>query len=224
LKYEVFALGVGQVTLLKPEEMPNTLPMWRSENYEDRRTPLTGIPSSRDAGDIEASRPQPVYGNFNNVIVFNRKVNSFTTVFNQRIAISQFQTGWRTPQEILIVHGTDTDSNHDGELSAGDIQTLFVYTISDKQLHRVSVAGMSVEALVDVPSLDYLIVQYHVDHNHDGEIGSTHSGTGPEPAVLLRVDLKTFEATSFVPEEITRRLQTVLQQPAPPSTPDPVKP
>src|SRR5262249_38193299 len=147
-------------------------------------SPLTTVESQqiKEAAELEASRPYPVYGDFNNILIFNRKENSFTTIFNQRIAISEFQMGWRTAQDMLIITASDADSDHNGELGYGDLRSIFIYTFADKQMHQISTPGMSAGDVIDIPNADYLIIRYDVDRNHDGKIGTAYSETGAEPS------------------------------------------
>jgi hypothetical protein len=216
-KYQLYAMGVGQVTLIKPEKSPNAKVRVTGSRIPRRdyssNSPLTTVTGQqvKDSNDVEATRPYQVYGQFNNVLIFDRKADGFTSVFDKRMAISRFQTGWRTPQDILIVIGTDTDSNHDGNITSADLESVYIYSFADKQVHRIDAPGMSAESIVDMPNANYLIVQYRVDRNHDGEIGSSYSETGQEPAAFMRIDLKTYEARPFVPLEMVDKLQKTLE-------------
>jgi hypothetical protein len=200
---DVFAIGVSQVTLRKPEVIAGR-PQFRPRAME------TVI-------DTSGTFPTPpVTGDFNNVLIFDRRTGQFTKVFNARAAISRFQYGWRTTPEVLVLFGTDTDANRDGLLDANDRESAYVYSLADKRLHKIDVPNVDFYELIAIPDVDYVVVRGVVER----EPSSKEPALERSPTTLIRIDLKTFAATPFVPPEIAAQLQSTLDA-APTAAPPP---
>lgn len=204
---ELFAIGVGQVNLPEPENIPGV-------TVTGSRQPRNEYTSSSPVAVVDQdgeTAPYPIYGQFNNIVLFEKKKDAFTTVFRKRAAISSFQAGWRTSRPLLAIFAAEADSDGDGVLSGNDMAVLYVYTLDDKALHRVSLENMYADKIIGVPNADYLLVQYRVDRNKDGEIQGSRGRDEEEPTTIMRVDLKTFAATPFVPGHVAANLQRILE-------------
>lgn len=205
-RYDIYVIGVGQMTLNVPEEIG--------------RVVVTGSrpPPPHSIQDIDAVPTQPITGQFNNVLIFDRRTSEMTRLFETRLAISQFQYGWRTKPEVLVIFATDRDTNKDGKLGSGDLEDVYVYTFNDRKVHRVRMPASSSIEIMDLPDVDYVVVRARVDHDRDGDASEYKGGdymTRVSPNALFRVDLKTFTVTPFVPEKTLQELQTTLDGPKP---------
>ena len=215
-RYNIYAIGVGQITLNEPES-----------NEKVEKVVVTGsrIPDPRKQPDANTLPTSPISGKFNNVLIFDRRDGTFTKLFDKRLAVSSFQYGWRTTPEVLIIFATERDTDKDGALDDDDLQDIYIYTFADKKMHKVDTAGIKPTEILDIPDLDYVVVKARRDRNNDGETVAYNSYSKqkrePEPAVLVRVDLKTFAASSFVPENMMQDLQKTLDGPKSPAATPP---
>jgi hypothetical protein len=215
-RYDIYAIGVGQLTLNEPEEVEKVV--------------VTGsrLPDPRTLPNADTLPTYPISGQFNNVLIFDRRTGIFTKLFDRRLAVSQFQYGWRTKPEVLIIFATQRDSNKNGKLDDADLQDIYVYTFADKQMHKVDVPNINPSEILDIPDADYVVVKAVHDRDGDGTAGRHRpydkEEVKPDPTVLLRVDLKTFTASSFVPEDMLRELQATLDGPKPSAARQPPKP
>jgi hypothetical protein len=214
---ELFAIGVGQVNLPEPENIPGVTVTGsrQSRNEYTSSSPVTVVDQDGE------SAPYPIHGQFNNIVLFEKKKDAFTTVFEKRTAISSFQAGWRTSRRLLAIFAAEADSDGDGVLSSNDIAVLYVFTLDDKTLHRVSLENTHADRIIGVPNADYLLVQCRVDRNKDGEIQGSRGRDEEEPTTIMRVDLKTFAVTPFVPSDVAGNLQRILEGRAEPAGPQP---
>jgi hypothetical protein len=213
-RYDIFAIGVGQITLDKPES-----------NDEVEKVTVTGtrLPDPAKLPDASTLPTSPISGRFNNVLIFDRRDGKFIKLFDRRLAISEFQYGWRTTPEVLVIFANERDTNKDGKLSSVDMQDIYVFTFADKKMHKVEVAGVTPIELMAIPDVDYVVVKARRDRNNDGRAYSGDSypkeDLEPEPTVLIRIDLKTMKASSFVPDDMLENLQRTLDGSKLPSTP-----
>ncbi len=203
-RYDIYAIGVGQITLNEPES-----------NEEVEKVTVTGtrIPT-KDLPDASTLPTNPITGRFNNVLIFDRRDGKFMKLFDRRLAISEFQYGWRTTPEVLVIFANERDTNKDGKLSSVDLQDIFVFTFADKKMHKIDAAGLDPLELMTIPDVDYIVVKARRDRNKDGRAYGGDSypkeNLEPEPTVLLRIDLKTMKASSFVPDDMLENLQRTL--------------
>lgn len=206
-RYDIYAIGVGQITLGDPES-----------NARTEKVVVTGsripVPPTADAGALPTA---PITGQFNNILIFDRRAGSFTKLFDKRVAVSEFQYGWRTKTEVLIAFVTESDSDGDGKLGDGDLQDIYVYAFADKKLHKIAAKGIKPEEIMDIPDVDYVVVKARRDRDGDGQAGRSYSSKA-DPSVLIRIDLKTMAASSFVPEDLIDDLQRTLDGSKPPAT------
>jgi len=217
-RYDIYAIGVGQLTLNEPES-----------DRSVEKVVVTGsrIPAREEDLPAAASLPtSPISGKFNNVLIFDRRDGHFTKLFDKRLAVSAFQYGWRTTPEVLIIFSNERDTNKDGKLSGADLQEIYVFTFADKKMHKIDVAGINPQEIMAIPDVDYVVVKALRDRNDDGQTYTNNSyprkDLEPEPSVLIRIDLKTMKASSFVPEGMLQELQKTLdgpKSPPPPPTP-----
>jgi hypothetical protein len=212
-RYDIYAIGVGQLTLNEPEA-----------NSKTEKVVVTGsrIPvREEDMPDAGSLPTNPINGRFNNVLIFDRRDGHFLKLFDKRLAISAFQYGWRTKPEVLIIFANEHDTNKDGKLDADDLQDIYVFTFADKQMHKIDAAGINPQEIMAIPDVDYVVVKARRDRNNDGQTYSANSypkkDLEPEPSVLVRIDLKTMKASSFVPEDMLQELQKTLDGSKPPA-------
>jgi hypothetical protein len=207
--FDIFAIGVGQITLSDPEDTSKV-----------EKVTVTGsrAPDPRDLPSADALPTYPLVGQFNNILLFDRRTKIMSKLFDQRLSISAFQYGWRTTPEVLIIFATDKDSNHDGKIDDNDMHDVYVYVFADHKMHKIEMPNASPKEIMDVPDADYLVVKAIVDHNKDGATSeyATYGQSQEDPATLIRIDLKTFTAAPFVAPDMLKDLQNTLDGPKPP--------
>ena len=217
-RYSLYAIPITQLSLKKPEFIPNG-------NAEGLLNDLPQLVP----GETFSSPPSANSGKYSNIRLFDRKLGTFQKLFDKRVSISQFQRGWNTKPGVLVIFAADRDGDANGTMDDDDVHDIYVLTLADRVLHKVSGTSMNPVSVMEIPSVDYLIVKAKVDRDRDGYAPRSAYGDEAEiePDRLFRVDLKTFTATPFVPEamvdELQRTLDAVPEKPATPPSPEPAK-
>ncbi|MCE9523273.1 MAG: hypothetical protein K8S25_12680 [Alphaproteobacteria bacterium] len=168
--------------------------------------------------------PYPVSGKYSNILLFDRRTGAFQKLFDGRVSISQFQRGWNTKPEVLVIFAADRDSDGNGTMDDNDLHDVYIMTLSDRALHKVANMSTNPSELIQIPNVDYIVVKAKIDHDRDGRAPqySYDEDAKPEPDMLFRIDLKSFTAAPFVPDAMVQDLQKTLDaapdKPALPTT------
>lgn len=193
--YDLYAIGVGQTTL--PGERPQTMGL------------LGGGPPIRP--DLRYASSSPITGAFNNILLFDTKSGAIVPVFSTRVGISSFKYIAGPDFETLIVFATERDSDKDGRLTDVDIQTVYVYGLKDRTLHAVPGLSGNPTDVDDVAGQAYAIVRATQDDNGDGRADPyAYTEGAPEPNLLFRLDLRTYQASPLVAKDMLLTLQRTL--------------
>jgi hypothetical protein len=197
-EYTLYAIGVGQTTL------PN-----------ERQSGVFNLVGGSDPAqrtDLRYASSSPVTGAFNNVLLFEPKTGEIVAVFASRVGISSFKYLAGPDYEVLVIFATDKDTDKDGRLSDGDLQSAYVYSIKDRRLHAANgFSGNPVDVIV-VPGHDFTIIRATQDDNGDGHADSLAYYQGvPEPDLLFKLNLRTYEAAPLVSQQMLHTLQATLE-------------
>ena len=192
-RYEIFAIPVEQISLDQPEKVGRT-GAWRPENYP------------------YSVAPHATSGRYSNILLFDRETGNFQKLFDARVSISQFQRGWNTKPEVLVIFAAEKDTDRSGTMDDDDMHDVYIVTLADRVMHRVTGLAANPIDIVEIPGVAYLVVRAKVDRNEDGRAPAYGYGEDevPEPDMLFRIDLKTFVATPFVPDALLSDLQQTL--------------
>lgn len=211
-QFDLYALGVGQVTLKDPEDIPD-----HKVTVSGASTPRKEFTSNSPVAVVSGPdcASYPISGRFNNIVLFDKKKELFLTVFDKRVSISSFLGACRTTRPVIWIRAVEEDTDGDGKLDGNDIEALYIYALDDRSLHRVALPHLEVEEIWTVPDVNYLLVKCRVDRNKDGEFDRGYGDEEEEPTTIMRIDLKTFEARPFVPADVASNLQRILEGRAP---------
>lgn len=217
-RYDLYAIPVGQISLDSAEAIEKVVVTGTSSRFR---------PENVEGSRYAAAPPYATSGKYSNILLFDLKTGKFQKLFDGRVSISQYQRGWNTKPEILVVFAADRDSDANGTMDDNDLHDVYILTLSDKVLHKVANMSTNPSELINVPNVDYIIVKAKIDHDRDGHAPQFGYGPyddngqqNPEPDMLFRIDLKTFIATPFVPEPLVQELQKTLDA-VPEKTPSP---
>lgn len=201
----LYVIGVGQYTLGEPEQIEVS----RYSPQGSYRGFNGGLLDGRYRDDFVSNKS--LIGPFNNLLIFDKRMGSTEKVFNTRISISQVTIADLTNPPVLAIFAASADSNRDGLVDDDDLQDLYIYATADHILHKVAALDASPESVIDIPGVNYLVIQAAADKNRDGKITSRTDGDVEiEPRFLYRVDLHTFEAVPLLPAELVKTLQKTI--------------
>jgi len=146
------------------------------------------------------------YGNYNNVLVFDEKTNSVKKLFAQRVNFSGIQTEYFEDETFLLIEVASKDTYKDGVINLQDLKSLFIYSLTTRQLKQVSQAQMDIEDYKFVNDSKDLIIRFGIDKNKDGKYDEFR-----EPVIIKKYNFGTAALTDIISPELHMELQRTLE-------------
>jgi hypothetical protein len=211
-QYDLYAIGVGQTTL---EEPTNPSGMFN----------MTGSAAPPSTSRLQYASPQPVTGQFNNLLIFEPNSGETTKVFSSRLAVSSFTYLAGPAYEVVAIFASARDSDKDGRLTNYDLQNLYLFNLTTSTLHKVeSIPGNPIE-ISNIAQQSYAVVRAVQDADKNGSApGVAYTDAAAEQSLLFRVDLRTYLATPLVPVTTLKSLQQTLDTISSPKAAAPAQP
>lgn len=145
-------------------------------------------------------------GSYNNIIVFDERSGSKTAIFKEKIHISYFQNELISSKfKILTIKGARQDTNKDGKLNADDLESFFVYNLSDQTLKEYGEEGMGLSDYQILFESNKIALSFIKDLNKSGEIDFTE-----EPQLLKILDLDTGLLQDFADDQMLKLLNQTI--------------
>lgn len=164
------------------------------------------------SGEFIPYPPEAMTGEFNNVILFDRKADTLDVIFDKRVLIYSAESEWSKQPRYIILFGAIEDTNGDDQLTEDDARGVYYYDIRSKVLKSVQLQDAKPVGVVSLYQSDYFLVRTIIDHDKDKKFRESWEDTGRnDPERVLRVDFETGEVSDFIPENIRMELQKRLQ-------------
>lgn len=187
----IYIIPVSHKTLGEKEDISGLLSISKSSsNYEQSDSRY----SSRH------------YGAFNNLIVYNPKDGTNKKLFNERVNFNLIKTEYFDDDILLLMSVSEKDTYKDGVINLLDFKSLYIYSLSKKELKKVDVEGMDVFNFKFLNNTKSLAILIGVDKNKDGQFEEYN-----EPTLIKRYDFDTGKLTDVVDEKINSELQKTLE-------------
>jgi len=74
---------------------------------------------------------------YNNIVVYYGKLDSTVIVFKNRLSLGDYMVTQQGSHKFLLATGCDTDTNKDNFLNSKDLQKLYAYDLSAKNLNKL---------------------------------------------------------------------------------------
>lgn len=199
-QFDLYAIGVGQTTL--PADKIKPVGMFQN---------MGGFPSTAGPGtSLGYLSSSPVTGRFSNVLLFVAKTGEVTKVFSSRVGVSSFRFVSSAGVEVLIAVASERDTDKDGTLSDADVQDIYIFSLKDRALHRVTGLGGNPVEIGVLDGQPYVVARVVLDDNNDGMFDETGYELAPDSSRLFRVDLLTYQASPLVSDGVIDQLQRTL--------------
>lgn len=145
-------------------------------------------------------------GSYNNIIVFDEKSGAKTVVFKEKIHISHFENQFINGSiQILAIKGARQDTNKDGKLNASDLESFFVYNLSDQTLKEYGEKDFGLSDYQLLFQSNKIALSFIKDLNRSGEIDYSE-----EPQLLKVLNLDTGALEDFVDAETLEELNRTI--------------
>lgn len=187
----IYYIPVSQKTLRNPEYIPE---------YE----------SDRGLLNMYESKSKDEWYNYgetnNNLLIYDQKNNEVKKVFDERIFIGAIHTYYFEDDIILTCRGVTKDTDKDGIINLDDLNTLYIYSVTQKKLQKVFIANTDITAYKLIPGKKVLHIGFGLDRDGDGKFSSYS-----EPQVIKEYNIATNELRNIINKEMDISIQKLIE-------------
>lgn len=188
------------------------IPVSHKTLKEEEDIDISGLLSARSAAygsykeDYGERYSRNIYGDYNNLIVYNKKENTTHKLLNNRANFKDFREEHFNDDILLLFKVAEKDSYKDGVINLNDFKSLYIYSFENKKLDKVSLENMDVVDYNFFYETKELIVRFGVDKNDDGQYTRYN-----EPAIIKKYNLETGVLTDIIDPTLNDELQKTLE-------------
>ncbi|WNH10868.1 hypothetical protein [Thalassobellus suaedae] len=165
---------------------------------------INKVSSSYEPSDTRYSRQY--YGAFNNLIIYNPTNGMNKKLFGKRVNFNLIETEYFEDDILLLMNVSEKDTYKDGVINLKDFKSLYIYSLTKRELKKVGLEGMDVFNFKFLNNEKNLTIQFGVDKNNDGQFEEYN-----EPTLIKKYDFESGKLTDIVDEKINTELQNTLE-------------
>ncbi len=147
-----------------------------------------------------------IYGEFNNVIVYNPTKNTNKKLFDNRVNFQKIKTEYFENEILVLINASEKDTFKDGVINLKDFSSLYIYSFKEKEFRRIGIAGMDVYNYKFINNSKDLIIEFGIDKNKDGSYDNYN-----EPTIIKKYDFKKKQLIEIINSKINSELQKTLE-------------
>lgn len=174
-----------------------------SENIDEK---TLGLMDSRSSSEEDKRYSGQYYGDFNNLVIYDYKNSNIEKLFNDRINFDNIQTEYFKDDILVIFKATTKDTYKDGVINQLDYKTLFIYSMKNKNLKKITIENSDVSEINFVGNSKDLLIKFGLDHNKDGKFDEYS-----EPSLIKKYDYVNGKLIDIVSQEVNAELQMNLE-------------
>jgi len=175
------------------------------EHYDEETEALEYLDVFEDSYSLRKYPSKRFYGTFINLLEYDYKNSTTKKICNERI-IGTDMSFENFKDEILIVFKAATkDTDGDGKVTPGDINLLFMYSLKDKQLHKIEYKNTTVESFEYIENTKDLLITFGVDRNNN-KIFEQYI----EPTIIMKYDYKNSSLVTIVDKALEVEIQKIV--------------
>lgn len=186
----IFIIPIGQIN-------------YRNKKYNVSESGLNFTESSYD----KAYEYSNFHGLFNNFVLIDYSRNIKTTIFKQKVALTEWAILKINNERLILFKGINKDNNKDGVLNEDDFQSLFVYNLNSMLLKEFSFKNQTVLEFKPLKLTSKVYVRTGKDLNNDNKYNYNS-----EPKDLYIYDAETGESEVLVPQNIKTEIHNILNK------------
>ena len=149
---------------------------------------------------------QKYYGDFNNLLIYDYKNHNINKLFEDRVNFESIQTEYFSDEILILFKASTKDTYKDGIINQLDHKTLFIYSLTTKDLKEIKLENADISEVDFVESSKDLILKFGIDHNKDGKFDEYS-----EPTVIKKYDYENGELIDIISQDINIELQKKLE-------------
>jgi hypothetical protein len=142
---------------------------------------------------------------YNNFVLIDYTRNIQQELFTTKVALTEWSYLQIDSTQLIVIQGTDMDTNEDGVLNANDLQCLFVFDLGTLEKKVLRFENETVEEFKPLRLTSKIYVRTGKDVNMDNKFDAQR-----EPTDLYFYDVQTGNYESLVPEAVKERLVNIL--------------
>lgn len=147
-----------------------------------------------------------IYGEFNNVIVYEANSGINRKLFDKRINFDKIKTEYFKNEIIILIKASEKDTFKDGVINLKDFSSLYIYSLNEKKMRKIGIEGMDVYSFNFINKSKDLIVEFGIDKNKDGSFENYN-----EPIIIKKYDFKNDKLIEIIDSKINSELQKTLE-------------
>ncbi|MFC4635939.1 hypothetical protein ACFO3O_18655 [Dokdonia ponticola] len=156
--------------------------------------------------DFERRYSKYVYGDYNNLIVYNKKENTTQKLLNDRANFKDYREEYFNDDILLLFKVAEKDTYKDGVINLNDFKSLCIYSFEKEKLEKITLENMDVVDYQFFYGTKELIVRFGVDKNNDGRYTEFN-----EPSIIKKYNLDTQKLTDIIDPTLNNELQKTLE-------------
>lgn len=142
----------------------------------------------------------------NNLLLHFGRTNELVSVFDDRIGITAFNAELISGEMWIFITATNFDSNRDGMLNTQDMQDLYVYRVSKRQLMQFPQEQGTFLGRLLTHDASSVYLRYGIDRDDNGWYDHSR-----EPKYIFLANLLNGDCQPLVPQELADELQRRLE-------------
>lgn len=143
--------------------------------------------------------------NYNNLLIWDKKSNGISTLFEYRVSINDFQLIKANEKLFVLITLTKEDTNKDGFLNDKDLEQVFIYSSNEDSLIEINSTNRDFLDFTKTYPDEEIILLYGIDKNEDGVYQRNK-----EPSFFYELDLLNGKTELLVNKETLLELQRKL--------------
>ncbi len=147
------------------------------------------------------------YGSFNNLIVYDYKNNQSQKVSEYRLYGSDLTFHYFDDEILLVFTGAEKDTNKDHKVNDNDFNSLFVYSLKNKELKKISLDKATVVSYEFVENQKDILVNFGYDRNQNQLFESAF-----EPNFIRKYTYNTSTLELIISEELEVSIQKIIDK------------
>ena len=132
--------------------------------------------------------------------------NTSVTLFEERINFNEIRTERIENELIVLFSAALKDTYKDGVINLNDLKSLFIYSLTDKSLRKISEDNLDVQHFDFEMNNKDLIIRFGIDYDNDGKYNSY-----TEPSIIKKYDYKNDKLIDVVDQKTNKELQHLLE-------------
>jgi hypothetical protein len=150
-------------------------------------------------------RSRSFYGSFINLLEYDYKNNTTRKICNERIVGNDMSFQNFSDEILVVFKASSKDSDGDGKVTTYDFNSLFIYSLRDKNLRKIEYPNSTVESYENIGNTKDLLITFGYDRNNDKVIDETI-----EPTFIMKYDYAKGSLVSIVDKSLGTEVQKII--------------